>query len=68
MKCATCNTEFDPTTRADAGLNSQYIRTRQSKYCSETCARKAENTRYYATHAETIKPKMRKHMRTMRKK
>lgn len=45
MKCANCGREFDPASRASpTALEGSVV---QIKYCSEKCARSAENRRYY---------------------
>lgn len=50
MKCHECGTEFDPKLRVQSRAKPQYVRVKQSKYCCEKCARKAENRRYYEAH------------------
>ncbi len=64
MKCANCGTEFDPADRVSAGAIEAAVI--QVKYCSETCARAAENKRYYQTHKKQIIGRILRNQRTRR--
>jgi len=46
--CANCGKRFDPADRAAVDANTAALD--EIKYCSETCARSAENRRYYKAH------------------
>jgi hypothetical protein len=46
-QCAVCKTWFHPALRPGVRAKHQYVRAGQSKYCSEKCARSAENQRHY---------------------
>jgi len=59
--CASCGKRFRKEDRAAPDANDAQIE--QIKYCSERCARKAENKRYYETHKEKIKGRVRKRRR-----
>ena len=50
--CSTCQKPFDPANRASPGANEGAAV--QIVYCSDACARKAENKRYYEAHKEQI--------------
>jgi len=65
MRCPICNRTFDPADRVQPG--AQAGAEVQVKYCSEACARKAENRRYYAAHKQTIIKRVRKNQRRARK-
>lgn len=64
-KCATCSKLFRPLYRSKSKTKLQFIVT--AKYCSEECARKAENARYYTAHRETISSRARDYKREHRK-
>lgn len=46
MKCANCNKQFDPANRVAPSANEGALA--QVRYCTERCARQAENKRYYS--------------------
>jgi len=46
--CPVCGKRFRKEDRAAPDANDAQIE--QIKYCSEKCARKAENRRYYQAH------------------
>jgi hypothetical protein len=66
--CPECGNAFDPADRALAGAQAGAVA--QIKYCSEICARKAENRRYYQTNkASTIRrTKQNRRLRRLKKK
>lgn len=49
--CPACDREFDPAARASRAVDWG---TDRIVYCSERCARRAQNARYYARHRESI--------------
>jgi len=65
MKCPVCGRNFDPADRVQPG--AQAGAEVQVKYCSETCARKAENRRYYAAHKKHIIKRVLKNQRRAKK-
>lgn len=64
-KCSTCGKSFDPADRAAIHANVGNLN--QIKYCSETCARKAENQRYYAKHQKEVIEKVHRYYRRKKK-
>jgi hypothetical protein len=52
MKCCNCGQDFDPANRVRTDANSGAID--EVKYCSEKCARQAENKRYYQAHKQQV--------------
>lgn len=61
--CPTCDTRFDERERAKAGADATSDVLARIKYCSEKCARKAENRRYYAAHRPTIIKRVKRNTR-----
>ena len=66
MQCPVCGRDFDPADRTATHAHAGDLD--RIKYCSETCARRAENRRYYQAHkASTIKRARRNQKRARRK-
>lgn len=64
--CPVCKREFDPGDRVSIDANQASID--RTVYCSETCARKAENKRYYEAHRQEIKNRVLSNQRGTRNK
>ncbi|HEY4690861.1 MAG TPA: hypothetical protein VIK33_16235 [Anaerolineae bacterium] len=57
--CPTCGKRFDPADRS-APTADPVRDTERIKYCSEKCARKAENRRHYQAHKASIIKRVRR--------
>jgi C4-type Zn-finger protein len=55
MTCPVCQRQFDPANRAGPTTPEGSIV--QMRYCSEQCARKAENARYYQERKKKVEVK-----------
>lgn len=52
--CPVCHTQFNERARAAEGDDATSDVLGRIKYCSEKCARKAENKRYYEAHKQEL--------------